>query len=183
MRNIFLLMNVSLDGYFEAPNDDLSWTKSSYEAFSLEPRRAVDAFLFGRRTYEMMKAFWPTPQAAAMQPDVAKVMNETPKVVVSHHDFDPGWQNVTVISHNVMDEIRRLKAQPGESIGIFGSNTLCVSLMQERLIDDFVLLVNPVAIGEGTSLFQGLTQHVDFTLTKSHTFDSGIVMLTYAQVR
>jgi dihydrofolate reductase len=56
-----------------------------------------------------------------------------------------------------------------------------VSLIKERLIDDFVLLINPVAIGEGTSLFKGLTQHVNFTLTKSHTFDSGIIMLTYAQ--
>lgn len=183
MRTIFLLMNVSMDGYFEGPNDDLAWMKSKFEAFSLEPRPVVDTLLFGRRTYEMMKHFWPTPQAAAMTPEVAQFMNETPKVVVSHKDFDPGWQNVTVISDNVIAEIQKLKVQPGATIAIFGSNNLCTSLIPAGLIDEFHILVNPVTIGAGTPLFKGLQGTTSFILTDSHAFPSGVVMQRYTPAR
>jgi dihydrofolate reductase len=182
MRRIFLLMNVSMEGYFEGPNDDLSWTKSKFEAFSQEPREVVDTLLFGRRTYEMMRNFWPTPQAAALAPEVAHFMNSVHKVVATRTPFDPGWEHVTVISGDVVDEVRKLKAQPGHTIGIFGSNTLCVSLMQAKLIDEFQILVNPVAIGQGTPLFKGLPIHVDFALKQAQTFDSGVVMLTYIPI-
>ena len=180
MRRIFLLMNVTLEGYFEGPNDDLSWSKSKFEALSQESDRVVDTFLFGRRTFEMMRSFWPTPAGAQVHAEVARVMNETPKVVVAHAGYEAGWQNVTVISDNVIDQIKQLKAQPGGDIAIFGSNTLCVSLLPHSLIDQIHLMLSPVAIGTGTPLFQGLTQKVDFTLTNSQQFESGVVMLTYA---
>lgn len=183
MRRIFLLMNVSIDGYFEAPGHDISWTKATFEAFSAEPKRIVDTLLFGRRTYEMMKSFWPTPQAAQLQPDVTKFMNETCKIVASHNAFDPGWQNVTVFHQNVIEQVKQLKEQPGETIGIFGSNTLCVSLMQAELIDEFQILVNPVALGQGTSLFAGLPQHIELNLSNITKFDSGLVMMTYEPMR
>jgi dihydrofolate reductase len=178
MRKIFLLMNVSLNGYFEAPGHDISWATDDFEAFSRGQSGEVDTFLFGHRTYEMMK-FWGTPQAQQMQPEVAKVMNERPKLVASHAPFEPGWQNVTVISGDVVGQVKTLKEQPGGTIAIFGSNTLCVSLMPEGLIDEFQIIVNPVALEAGTPLFQGLAEKAKLTLVESVQFKAGTVLLTY----
>jgi dihydrofolate reductase len=182
MRRIFLFMNVSLDGYFEGPGHDISWTKGDYEAFSPAESQEVDTMLFGRKTYEMMRSFWPTPAAAEFAPEVARFMNERRKVVVSHASFDPGWDKVTVISDDVAGEIRRLKEGPGQNIIILGSNNLCVSLMQEGLIDEFQILVNPVVLGAGTSLFEGLPKPAGLRLTATQAFKSGTVLLTYEPV-
>ena len=179
MRKIFLLMNVSLDGYFEGPGHDISWASNDFEAFSQEGSEEVDTFLFGHRTYDMMKSFWPTPQAAEIAPDVARVMNEKQKVVASHQPFDPGWNNVKVIGADAVGEVKQLKEQPGKTIAMFGSNTLCVSLMQAGLVDEFQIIVNPVALGGGTSLFKGLPEKAKLTLTDTRRFKSGTVMLTY----
>lgn len=182
MRRIFLFMNVSLDGYFEGPGHDISWAHQDFEAFDLEVSKEVDTVLFGRKTYEMMSSFWPTPQAAEIAPEIARFMNDRRKVVASHQSFEPGWQNVTVMSEDVVGEIRKLKEQPGGTIAMFGSNTLCVSLMEEDLVDEFQILVNPVAIGAGTSLFAGLRKKIDFTLTEARKLKGGGILLTYEPV-
>ncbi len=182
MRKIFLFMHVSLDGYVEGPGHDISWAHSDaypFEAFSSENSAEVDALLFGRKTYDLMKRYWPTPQAAENAPEIARFMNEKLKVVASHEPFAPGWNNVTVISDNVVGAVKKLKEQPGKTIAMFGSNNLCVSLVPEGLIDEFQLVVNPVVLGEGTSLFTGLPQKAQLTLTDTHKFKSGAIMLTY----
>jgi dihydrofolate reductase len=129
-----------------------------------------------------MKSYWPTPQAIENEPEIARFMNENPKVVFSHKPFDPGWRNVTVITDDVAGEVRKLKAQPGKNIAIFGSNNLCVTLMQAGLVDEFRILVVPVALGDGTPLFKGLANKVDLTLTDTRTFESGKILLTYQPV-
>ncbi len=179
MRKLWLLMNISLDGYFEAPGHDISWATRQNEAFSSEGSAQVDAFLFGHRTYDMMRAFWPTPMAAEQAPEVAKVMNERQKYVASHAPFEPGWSNVTVLDGDAIARVRALKEQPGGSIGIFGSNTLCVGLLQEGLIDEVQVVVNPVLLGRGSSFFAGLPEWVKLTLTESRAFPSGVVLLSY----
>lgn len=184
MRRIFLLMNVSLDGYFEGPGHDISGFKDNSEAFSLaresnDPNAEVDTLLFGHTTYEGMESFWPTPQAAQMMPDIARFMNDTPKVVVSKKGFTPNWDNVTVIT-DAVEGVRKLKQQPGKTIAIFGSSTLCISLMEAGLIDEFQIIVNPVVLGAGTPLFKGILQKTDLKLRESHQFKSGSVMMIYA---
>ena len=182
MRKIFLFMNVSLDGYFEGPGHDISGFNTDFEAFSPEQSQEIDTLLFGHRTYEMMKSFWPTPQAEEIAPEIAKFMNEKLKVVVSHKSFEPGWNNVTVISDDVAGAVKKLKEQPGKTIAMFGSNNLCVSLMQEGLVDEFQIVVNPVAFGQGTSLFTGLPKKATLTLTETRKFKSGTILLTYQPV-
>ncbi len=179
MRRIFLFMNVSLDGYFEAPGGDLSWAGHDYEAFSPESSAAVDTILLGRRTFEMMRSYWPTPPAAEMAPEVARFMNDRSKVVASHAPFDPGWQNATVITGDVPEAVRQLKAQPGKEIIVMGSNILCVSLLTHGLLDELQILVNPVVLGAGTPLFRGLQEPIPLALKSSRQFQSGGVLLTY----
>jgi dihydrofolate reductase len=182
MRHIFLFMNVSLDGYFEDANHDISGFKNDFEAFSDQEGGPVDALLFGRKTYDGMK-FWSTPQALDVQADVAKFMTETPKYVVTHSkSYDAGWENVTVFDEDAAAQVKKLKESVGESIAIFGSNNLCLTLMQAGLIDDFQIVVNPVAFGGGSPLFGGLLNKADFTLTKTRAFKSGAVLLSYKPV-
>src|SRR5687767_9805053 len=106
MRKLFLFMNVSLDGYVEGPGSDLSWAHNDFEAFSPEASGEVDALLLGRKTYEMMRSFWPTPQAAQVAPEVATFMNERRKYVASRGSFEPGWQNSTLLSGEVAAQVR-----------------------------------------------------------------------------
>jgi len=180
VKKLFLFMNVSLDGYFEGPGHDISWAgPSDFDPFSSEQDQGADAVLLGHQTYLMMERYWPTPQAKAAAPKIAQFMNKTLKVAVSHKPFRPDWDNVRVISDNVIEEVRKLKEGPGKSIAIFGSNTLCVSLMPAGLIDEFQLLVHPVVLGRGTSLFQGLPAKAELTLTDTRRFRSGHVMLIY----
>jgi len=141
----------------------------------------------GDRTYELMKSWWPIQQAKQANPEVAKYMNETPKVVAAHEAFKPDWNNTIVVSGDVAGEVRKLKERSGKRIVILGSNTLCVSLMQHGLVDEFQIMMNPIALGNGTPLFKGLRQRAELRLSKTRDFKSGNVLLTYtsagAQVR
>jgi dihydrofolate reductase len=178
MRKIFLFMNVSLDGYFEAPGHDISGFKSDFDAFQPDSDHQVDTLLFGHTTYNMMK-FWSTPEGEKAAPAVAKFFNDNQKYIASHARFDPGWSKVTVLSGDVPNQVKSLKTSPGKHIIMFGSNMLCVSLMQAGLMDEFQLMLNPVVFGAGTPLFKGLAAKANLKLAESRTFPSGNVLLTY----
>lgn len=183
MRQLTVLTNISLDGFYEAPGGDISSFTNDFPAFSSDSSAAVETVLLGRKTYDMM-TFWATPQAYELQPEIARYMNDTLKVVVTRNPaFQPGWKNVSVINTDVTARIAQLKQQSGGSIIMFGSNTLCVSLLQAGLIDELQILVNPLAFGAGTSLFNGLPHKFAFNLVRTHAFPSGTVSLTYSPVR
>src|ERR1700733_6925462 len=131
MRKLFLFMVVSVDGYFEAPNHDISWhnVDADFNAFATEQLGEIGVLVFGHTTYEFMAGFLPTPQGIAENAAIAKLMNEMPKIVVSHQPFKAEWDNTTVVSENVNEAIKELKNKPGKDMAIFGSNNLCVSLM------------------------------------------------------
>lgn len=169
-------MLVSVDGYFEGPHHDISWhnVNAEFNDFANKQLEEIGTLLFGHRTYELMASFWPKSTSTT-----AQFMNALPKVVVSHEAFTPEWENTTVISADVIEGIRALKAQPGKDIAIFGSNMLCVSLMEAGLVDEFRIMVCPVALGKGTSLFAGLSKRVHFSLEKQRTFASGNVLGYY----
>jgi dihydrofolate reductase len=185
MRKIFLFMMTSVEGYFEGPNHDLSWhnVDAEFNAFAHEQNIGpVDTLLFGRTTYELMAGYWPTPAGVADDPETARFMNETPKVVASFQPFAPAWEKTTVIFKDVEEEIKRLKAGPGKAIAIFGSNQLCVSLMEKGLVDEFRIMVNPIVLGAGHSLFAGLSKRVKLKLVNTRAFRSGNILLTYMPV-
>lgn len=183
MRTISSFMNVTVDGYFEGPNHDISFFKGDDEDNEFFNEQTKDGggatLLLGHRTYDMMKSFWPTEEGKRSNPDMARFMNEMPKIVVSHKTFEPGWNRVTVLSGDVIDQIRKLKATPGTPIQILGSNSLCVSLLDADLIDEFQIMVNPVALGTGTPLFKGLSGKTDLHLMKSRQFHSGKAVHIY----
>ena len=139
---------------------------------------ASDAMLFGRVTYEEFAAFWPY-QNSAEQP-FTDYLNNTPKYVVSTTLQELlEWQNSTLIKGNVVEEIAKLKRQPGRDITILGSGTLVRSLLQEDLLDELSLMVHPVVLGSGKRLFEEGSDRKTLELVDSKTFSIGVLYLTY----
>lgn len=178
-------MMVSVDGYFEGPNHDLSWHNVDHEfnAFVVSQTQTVGTLLFGHRTYDLMKDYWPTEQARKGDPLVAKLMNNTPKIVFSKTldkvEETEHWKNVRLMKEINAEEINQLKTESSQPLAIFGSNQLCVSLMKLGLVDEFRIMVNPVAIGQGTPLFYGLENKFKLNLVDTQTFKNGNVLLRY----
>ena len=181
MRKLFAFNMVTLDGFFEGPNRDISWhnVDDEFNQFAVEQANAVGAILFGRVTYELMASYWPTPAAQSDDPMVANLMNTLPKVVFSRTLERADWDNTRLIKDNVAEEVLKMKQEPGNDLAVFGSANLLSSLMQMNLVDEHRVMVNPVLIGSGTPLFRNIDQKVNLKLVKTRTFKSGNMLLYY----
>ena len=181
MRKTYLFMMISIDGFFEGPDHDLYWHNVDQEfvRFAVDQLSATDTILFGRKTYEMMASFWPTDEAKAADPLTAAAMNETPKVVFSRTLEKAEWQNTRLVRDGVKEAVEDLKRQPGKDIAVFGSSDLAVSLFQVGLLDELRIMVNPVVLGGGKRLFEGIDGRLNLTLIASRAFGNGNVLLAY----
>ena len=166
---------------YEGPGHAIDWHNVDVEfnEFAIAQLDLVDMLLFGRVTYEMMAAFWPTDAAMKDDPVTAAAMNRLPKIVFSRTLSSAAWQNTRLVKDNVAEEVTMLKEQAGKDLIIFGSSDLSVSLIQAGLIDEFRIMVNPVALGNGKALFKGLPGRLNLELIKTRTFKSGNVLLFY----
>jgi dihydrofolate reductase len=181
MRKIVASYFISLDGVVEAPdqwhfpyfNDEMG--QSVWSVMS-----AADTMLLGRVTYEGFAAAWPNRDPEGEEGPMVDFMNNTPKIVVSTTLDKVEWQNSTLIKSNVIEEIADLKRQPGGTINTTGSVTLVRSLLAAGLVDELSLLVHPIVVGEGRlRLFAEDSPKVPLQLTASHTFETGVLSLTY----
>jgi dihydrofolate reductase len=181
MRKVILFILTSLDGYFEGPNADISWhnVDDEFNEFAIEQLDTTDLLLFGRVTYELMAGYWLSPDAMKNDPIVAERMNSLAKIVFSKSISSVTWQNTLPGRKDFAAEISNLKQQPGKDIFIFGSSDLAVSLLQQGLIDEFRVMVNPVVLGKGKALFEGIERKLDLKLIKTRLFKSGNVLLYY----
>jgi len=139
--------------------------------------------LFGRVTYDMMASFWPTPIGKSANPVFADALNNTPKIVFSTTLEKGDWQNTTIISKNIVEEIHKLKEQSGQNILVAGSGKLVHTLMQQHLVDEFRCMVHPVVLGSGKRLFPEGTEKFQLTLVETKAFKTGIVVLHYQPER
>ena len=188
MRSIHLFATLSLDGYFEGPNHDLSWhnVDDEFNKYAIEQLRETGLILFGRRTYQLMESFWPKaavdPETSPDDREIARLINNTEKIVFSRTlegvRETENWKNVKLRRKVDPVEIRRLKEMPGKDIGL-GTSDLAVSFIKEDLIDEFRFMINPVIIGGGTRIFQGLDHRLDLELTKTRRFQSGKMLMHY----
>ncbi len=181
MRKVFLFMMVSLDGYFEGPDHDLGWhnVDEEFNEFAIEQLNEVDALLFGRVTYQMMASFWPTQFAIENDPVVAGKMNSLPKLVFSTTLEQVDWENSRLVKERITEEVSQLKQQEGGDLAIFGSAALATSFLHMGLLDELRLMVNPVVLGSGSSLFKGVHEKLNLKLLKTREFRSGNVLLYY----
>ena len=182
MRKLRSYTSISLDGFFTDARNDMSWAHKrddEWNAFASSNAGGHAALMFGRVTYEQMKVFWPTPQAAQMMPEVAKGMNAMRKYVVSRTLDASDWQNTTVLKGDLVAQVQALKATDGPDLVILGSGSVVSQLTEARLIDEYQLVLTAVVLGKGRTPFQTLSDPRTFTLTKTKSFKNGNVVLWY----
>ena len=170
---------ISLDGFFEGPKRELDWHNVDEEFHEFADRQlsTVDTLLFGRVTYQMMASFWPT--ATESDPIIAKKMNGLPKLVFSRTLNTVEWNNSRLNKGNLVEEVLKLKNQPGKDIAIFGSATVLSTLMEANLIDEHRIMIAPIVLGSGNPLFQKMERRHPLKLLRTISYKSGNVLLVY----
>jgi len=185
MKKIVLWMSISLDGYFEGPDHDLSWHRVDDELHQHFNDRlaAMSAFLDGRVTYELMADFWPTadldPSSSASMVEFARIWRDMPKIVYSRTLERADW-NTTIVREVVAEDVDRLKGEPGGNLALGGAD-LAATFRRLDLIDEYRLYVHPVILGAGRPLFPETGQTTDLRLVDTQRFSNGVVALHYAR--
>jgi dihydrofolate reductase len=181
MRKLLVFNFITLDGYYKGPNEDISWHRHGAEenAYAAESLEAGSTLLFGRKTYEMMASYWPTPVAVKNDPIVAGGMNQAEKIVFSRTLTTAAWNNTRLVKENMLEEIQKMKQQPGKDMTVLGSGSIVTQLAQAGLIDKYQFMVDPVVLGAGTPIFKGIRHKMDLKLIATRTFKSGVVLLCY----
>jgi dihydrofolate reductase len=184
MRKLIAFNHVSLDGYFTDATGDFTWARGNqddqeFNTFVAENAKGGGQLLFGRRTYDIMTRFWPTPIAAQHEPVVAERMNSLPKIVFSRTMEKASWNNTMLVKGDLPSAVRKLKAEPGDGMVILGSGSIVSQLAQEGLIDEFHVVLNPIVLGKGRTMFDGMKSKVNLELVETRHFPSGKVFLRY----
>lgn len=183
-----MFVSNSVDGYFTDVAGSMSWAHrraedSEWQSYIERNARGNATLLFGRKTYEMMVAYWPTPMAAQTDPLFAERMNTAHKVVFSRTMESADWRNTRLVRTDAVEEVRTMKEEPGEDLVILGSGSLVAQLAATGLIDEFQIVIVPVALGAGRTIFDGLDHNIELSLTESRAFKNGNVFVRYEPVR
>jgi dihydrofolate reductase len=182
MRKLIVFNHVSLDGYFTDANGDMSWAHkqdAEWSAFVQENAKGGGELVFGRVTYDLMVSFWPTPFALESLPVVAERMNSLPKVVFSRTLDKASWNNTKLVKGDIVAEMRKMKAETGTGMVIMGSGSIVSQFTQAGLIDEYQIVISPIILGKGMTLFEGIKDKLNLKLTSSQTFGNGCVFLCY----
>jgi dihydrofolate reductase len=185
MRKITAYVFTTLNGFYKTPDEDISWHKHGEEElkYSEEMLALENVLLFGRKTFEHMAAFWPTDMAKEMFPEVAKGMNKAEKLVFSKTTIEVNWENTQRVSGDIVEKIRLLKQSPGKDLTILGSGSVVTLLTDHQLIDEYEIMIDPVALGEGTTIFSGVKNKLNLELTNTRNFKSGVILLCYKSLQ
>ncbi|MFE2237053.1 dihydrofolate reductase family protein [Streptomyces sp. NPDC059442] len=186
-RQIILWMGVSLDGYIEGPDRDISWHRVDEELHQHmnDELGVMGGFLAGRVTHELMAEYWPTagadPASSPIEVEFAAIWRDMPKTVYSRTLQRADW-NTTIVRQVDADEVRALKEQPGGDLALSGAD-LAAAFMEQDLVDGYRIYVHPVLIGRGKPLFPTTDVVTGLRLAESRTFGNGVVLLRYERDR
>jgi dihydrofolate reductase len=188
-------MNVSVDGVMQGlggPEEDRSggferggWAMPHFDSETAaligEVYQRADAFLFGRRTYEVFAGSWGTGSWGANEGDnpISVALNTRPKYVASTTLTDPQWADTTVLSGDVAAAVGELKAKPGGELQVVGSLSVVRLLLDNDLVDEIILLTAPVVVGQGRRLFPDSGQDLALELVESRATANGVTMQVY----
>jgi dihydrofolate reductase len=150
-------------------SDAMSWNDQAYQR--------ADAFLFGRRTYDLFAGYWGVRDD--LENPIVGALNTKPKYVASNTLTDPQWAGTTLLSGDLATAIRELKARPGGELQVLGSGTLTQWLLEHDLIDEMNLLIIPIVVGQGARLFPDNGPDLALDLIESRAFPKGITLQVY----
>jgi dihydrofolate reductase len=187
MRRIVVHMGVSLDGFFEGPDHDISWhlVDDEQHTYINEYLATTSAFLFGRVTHQLMADFWPTadedPGASGPMKEFTGIYRRIPRIVFSRTLERDEWAT-QVLPEVDPEQIRALQQQPGGDMTVGGAD-LIGTFRRHDLIDEYRLYVNPVLLGRGRQLFGPADAPTDLELVETRRFGNGVVLLRHARRR
>jgi dihydrofolate reductase len=184
MQKLVVFNQVTLDGYIADANGDMRWAHkdrqdAEWNAFVAGNAQGGGTLPFGRVTYDLMNSYLPTAMAMKNDPVVAERMNNLPKIVFSRTLEKASWSNTRLVKDGMLEEVRKLKSGPGEGMAILGSASVVAQLAQEGLIDEYQIVVNPVALGSGKTMFEGIREKLALKLTETRPFANGNILLCY----
>lgn len=178
MRSVVLQMGVSLDGYVALPDGDLDWglppEDEAVIAWKMDSIRRVGTHIMGRATYEAMAATWPSSDEVYAAP-----MNDIPKVVFSRSLSSADWPDSRIARGDLAEEIDVLRHEPGRDIMVHGGARFVQALSQQRLIDEYRLVIRAVALGDGLQLFKDLARPLPLSLASAMTYPDGTAIHVY----
>jgi len=177
MSNVVLHLMTSLDGFYADADGGIDWhyADEEHEAVAVKLLNASGLLLFGRVTYQMMADYWPTVPSDP----IADRMNELPKAVISKSLTDVQWRGTQLINDEAVQAVRKLKQQIKGNITVLGSGRLAAALADAHLIDEYHIMVCPIALGTGLSLFSRLRSPHRLHLISANTRHSGVIDLRY----
>ncbi|TGD81643.1 dihydrofolate reductase family protein [Hymenobacter wooponensis] len=189
MRKLKLQVQMTVDGFIAGPNGEMDWMTFNWDDklkdYVTQLTNSADCIVLGRKLAEGFIPHWAAVATDPSNPDVAagQKFTDTPKVVFTKTLQQAEWANTTLATADLTDEIRQLKAQPGQDIIAYGGASFVSSLIKHNLIDEYHLFINPAALGRGLPIFTGLggTQHL--TLVHATAFECGIVVQQYVPKR
>jgi dihydrofolate reductase len=191
MRKLVVTEFLTLDGVYQSPGDpdedrdggfefggwQLPYFDDDLGAFASHGIAANGGYLFGRRTYEIFAAFWPT------QPDTdmfAKTLNGLPKYVASTTLREPlGWQHADLLKGDIPTAVRKLKQGTGKNVTVLGSGRLVQTLLANDLVDELELMIHPLIVGSGKRLFPDRSALSKFRVVESSTSSTGVLIVRY----
>lgn len=181
MRKLTVFNLMTLDGYFAGDGGDISWhnVDEEFQELANAASNSGNTLLFGRVTYELMASYWPTPEAMKSDPIVASGMNSSEKIVFSRTLDKVGWNNSRLVKGDMLSEVRKLKQGSGKDLTVLGSGSIVSQLAQAGLIDEYQILLNPMVIGKGKTMFEGVKDNFSLKLIKTREFGNGNILLQY----
>lgn len=181
MAQLTIFNFLSLNGFYKGLGDDTSWHRHGGEetTYSEEMLRKENVLLFGRVTYELMAGYWTTTMAMESMPLVADGMNNAEKIVFSRTLKNADWKNTRVAAGPLVDEIKRLKGESAKDLAVLGSGSIVTQLADAGLVDRYEIMIDPVALPGGTTIFSGMKTALELKLVETRIFKSGIVLLCY----
>jgi dihydrofolate reductase len=183
VKQLVFFMMTTANGLYERGPWEIDWhnTDEEFNEYAIEQLDSMDTLVFGRKTYEGMVTYWTTAEAITSDPIVAGKMNGMPKIVVSKTLDRADWSNTRLVRDP--EAIAAMKREPGKDALLIGSSDLATALGALGLIDEYRLMVNPIAIGTGKPVLQGLGADLGLRLLRTRIFKNGNVLLSYAPAR
>ena len=189
LRKLRLQVQMSLDGCIAGPNGEMDWMVGLLDdeliKYAYKITEPVDTILLGRKMTDVFISYWLNVMSKPDDPWYAfsKKMIETPKVVFTKTLNKSRWINTDIATGDLIEEVSKIKSQSGRDIVVYGGASFDSSLIKEKLIDEFYLFINPVAIGNGMTIFKDLKEIQKYSLIESKVFESGKVLLRYEPKR
>jgi dihydrofolate reductase len=177
-RRIILDLAVTLDGFIEGPNGEVDWCIMDPDMGFIEFLNDIDTILYGRKSYELWGQYVPENGISDTEKEIWKLVHSKKKYVFSKTPTKE-YPGANLISCNIVEEVKKIKNEPGEEIWLYGGSSLITTFLNLGLVDEYRLSVHPVILGEGKPLFIDIKQRLGLKLINTKKFSSGVVQLCY----